>query len=63
MFLQMLRHVYWFDSLVAPNFDNVATSSIFFECTISLNFANLSYVYANRKIQRSTRTILWSNKG
>jgi hypothetical protein len=38
MFLQMLKHVYWFDSLVAPNFDNVATSSIFFQkhCFIQL---------------------------
>ncbi len=43
MFLQMLKHAYWFDSLVAYNFDNV-TSSIFFGGIVSLNFANHSYV-------------------
>jgi hypothetical protein len=64
MFLQMLRHAYSFDSLVVQfDFDNVATSSNFFGGIVSLNFATLSCVYATRKIQRSTWTILWSKKG
>ncbi len=44
IFLQMLKHAYWFDSLIAPNFDNVTTSSICFRGIVSLNFANHSYV-------------------
>jgi hypothetical protein len=60
MFLQMMKHAYWFDSLVAPNFDNVTTSSIFIGGIISLNFVNHSYI---RRIQISTWIILWSKKG